>query len=478
MSNKKIKILLTAAECTPFAKVGGLADVIGSLPKEIYKRRYKIDVILPLYGNIDTKFFAIHNNHKYFFINFSNQKEKIEIFTSYLPKSKVRILFLKNNKFLSTNEVYINTSGTENQKRFTFFSLAVKEFIKQLKNKNIILHCHDWHTGLLPYLIKNDRETRSIKTIFTIHNIANQGIWDTRDAQKFGLDFANRFEEKINFMEIGITFADHVTTVSQTYAKEIMTKKFGYNLAPLLRRQRQKVSGVLNGIDTDEFNPQTDRLIYKNFNATYLNNKTFNKLKLQQDFGWKKNTKTPLLGVISRLFEQKGLDWLAQIMPKIAQHNIQLVVLGTGDRQLEKTFKQLEKIYPNKLRAIIDFQPILAQKIYAASDIFLVPSRFEPCGLTQMIAMRYGTVPIVRSTGGLKDTVKQYQKNKNKITGTGFVFKQEKPQALYLAIVKALKVYNNKNNWGSLQKNCMRQDFSWKKSAQEYIALYKQLIKE
>ncbi len=468
---------MVAAELNPLAKVGGLADVVGALPKALIKiKSLKVSVCLPLYEQL-TNFKKPTNFVGEFKLdNFGY----IKIYKTFLPGTRVN-LYLFYHPSLSRGPIYLHGHGHSsdtNQGRFALFNLAVKEFIKKYQPTTAVLHCHDWHAGLLPLLIKKDPALSHIKTLFTIHNIANQGVWRKSSAQKIGLPIEKINSQHINFMKLAVIYSDHVNTVSETYAKEILTKKFGYNLASLLQIERQKISGILNGIDTDEFNPATDKLIKKNYTIKSINNKNVNKSALQKELGFTTNQDKMLVGVVSRLFEQKGLDWLISVIPKLAKHQIQVVVLGTGDKNIENKLISQAKKYPATLKSIIDFDPALAQKIYAGSDVFLVPSRFEPCGLTQLIAMRYGAIPIVRSTGGLKDTVDQYKKLKNKIYGTGFMFKQENSLALYKTIVKALKVYNNKNDWRELQINCLQKDFSWKQSARKYALLYEQLIKK
>lgn len=469
---------MTAAELNPLAKVGGLADVVGALPKELSKiKALSIALCLPLYEHLT----YLKKPKNFVGSLLLPKKQRVDVYQTLLPKSKIKIYLFYNQKQLSRGTVYLHPhqhSSDINQVRFAFFNLAVIEFIKKIKPNTNLLHCHDWHTGLIPYLIKTDKNLANIKVLYTIHNIANQGVWNIKSAQKNGLAIKTNKNQKLNFMETAIIYADHVNTVSTSYAKEIMTKKYGYNLSPLLKQVKHKVSGILNGIDTEEFNPATDQKIIKNFNYQTIDHKVINKLKLQKELDLEVNPNLPLFGVVSRLYEQKGLDWLTKIIPQFTNQPGQIVILGTGDKKLEKLLAGYNKKYNKSFRAIIGFDPILAQKIYAACDLFLVPSRFEPCGLTQLIAMRYGAVPVVRATGGLKDTVRQYKNIKNRVTGTGFLFTKESSQALYQTILKSIKVYGTPSVWKKLQKNCMQQDFSWKQSALKYANLYKQLIKK
>jgi starch synthase len=475
MVKRNINILFVSAECTPFAKIGGLADVIGSLPKalEIHKN-INIEICLPLYKHL----VYLKKNTHYFGQIMTSKHEGVSIYKTKLPNSNVIVYLFYNKKWLSNGEIYLNPhthSSDSNQGRFAFFNLAVLEFIKKYKSKTNIVHCHDWHTGFLPFLIRQNSKIKHIKSVFTIHNIANQGNWVKSNAKKIKLPYPKSDGLYINFIETGIKYADYITTVSPSYAKEILTKQYGYNLAPLLKLRKTKLVGILNGIDIQEFNPATDKNIFFNFTKEKIISKNKNKKHLQTTFNLPKKSKHFLIGVVTRLFEQKGMDWLAEIIPNLSKMNVQIILLGTGDKLLEKKFKLLEKNYPKTLRAHIDFNIKLAQQIYASCDAFLVPSRFEPCGLTQMIAMRYGTVPIVRETGGLKDSVIPYKKDKKTIYGTGFIFTNENSAALLQGIESALKIYHNKNIWKQLQKNCMQQNFSWETSAKKYIILYKKL---
>lgn len=477
MVKKNINILFISAECAPFAKIGGLADVVGALPKALAKHQnINLNICLPLYKHLT------HLKKKENFIGLLrvDQNQSVKIYKIPLPLSNIGVYLFFNKKYLSNRNIYLNPhththSSNSNQDRFGFFNLAIIEFIKKIKPATNIVHCHDWHAGLIPYFIKQEKKLKHIRSIFTIHNIANQGIWLKTNAQKLNINFPKDKNKYINFIETGIRYTDFITTVSPTYAKEILTKKYGYNLTPLLNKRKNKLVGILNGIDNDEFNPVTDKKIFYNYNIKKISTKKLNKTKLQKLSDLPVEPKKLVLGAVTRLYEQKGMDWLAEIMPHLQNLKIQIILLGTGDKLLEKKFKLLEKKYPKTLRAYIDFNIKLAQQIYAGSDAFLVPSRFEPCGLTQMIAMRYGTIPIVRATGGLKDSVTPYKKDKKTIRGTGFLFIDENSTALLRGIERATKIYHNNNIWKQLQKNCMQQNFSWETSAKKYISLYKKL---
>lgn len=469
---------MVAAECSPLAKVGGLADVVGSLPKQLVQLRQQVQIIMPYYKTIDAAKYKINKTDKTFFITFVKRREKIEIYQTNLPKSRIKVWLLKNQRFLSNGEIYLKTGPFLNQQRFTFFCLAVAKAWQRLDAKADLIHAHDWHTGWLIKLLR--KEQPKLPVLYTIHNLSVQGEWPKKIASKYvNLENSSKKELKSNHfnpMRLAILYASAINTVSPSYAQEILTAKFSQGLKTELNLRKKDLYGIINGLDINHFNPQTDKVIYKRFSLKNLNDKNINKQQLQKELKFPVAKNIPLIGVVSRLYEQKGLDWLANIVPQLVNQNTQIVILGTGDKNLENRLNSLGKKHSKHLKTLIKFDTVLAQKIYAASDLFLIPSRFEPCGLTQMIAMRYGSVPIVRQTGGLKDTVPAYQKIKNKITGVGFVFKKENPQELYKTIVKALKVYNNKRDWAQLQKNCMRQDFSWQKSAKEYIKLYKKIL--
>ncbi len=478
---RKINVLMAAAECSPFAKVGGLADVVGSLPKALQNKGCVVKIIMPFYKTIDSKKYNTKLYKKYS-IKFNGKNEIIEIHKTFLPGSKVGVFLLKNNSYISNGNIYQKGFNDLNQKRFSFFSLAISQVLPLLGFKADIFHLHDWHTGLLVKLLASNKEYQNQKIVYTIHNLSVQGRWDIKRAKKIFRDYFDIFTKQdlknstLNFMRLGIIYSDIINTVSPTYAKEILTNKYSEGLKTELTKRKKDLFGILNGLDYSFFNPNTDKLIYKNFNIKNISGKAINKQKLLRLLKLATSKDKPLIGVISRIYDQKGLDWVASIIPKLVKKNAQIVILGTGDKNLEKKFINYAKQYPNNVSALIKFDIESAQKIYAASDIFLIPSRFEPCGLTQMMSMCYGSVPIVRATGGLKDTVIPYKKTNHKITGNGFVFTKENSQALFITIVKALKVYDNKNDWKKLRYNCFKQDFSWNQSAKEYIKLYKKIL--
>ena len=457
---------MAAAEAAPFAKVGGLGDVVGSLPLVLEKLGVDVRVILPLYGAIDKEKFKLKKILENVEIISAGKPEKINLWQAKFPGSKVIIYFLES-KYFQAKEIYKPEENNDSSQSFLFFSLAALKILPLIKYQPDIIHCHDFHTALIPSLLKV--QGLSSKTVYTIHNLYYQGSNDPLILKIANLDPDSLASLKrdaqdgdINFMAQGIINADIVTTVSKTYAKEINTVEYGVGLEKVI--SARKACGIVNGLDTKLFNPATDKLIAKKYSVKSLKSKQENKAALQKTLGFEINKDIPLIGMVTRLTEQKGIDLIDE---KFLELPCQLVILGTGEKVYEEQLSSLEKKYPDKIKAKIFFDLRLAQQIYAGSDMFLMPSRFEPCGLGQMIAMRYGAVPIVRATGGLADTVN------NKV---GFKFKEFSTDALIKITKTAIKAFEDKKKWRELQRNCMQQDFSWDKSAKEYLRLYKKLL--
>jgi starch synthase len=443
--NKNLKILLVASECAPLVKVGGLGDVVGSLPEPLRKIGADARVCLPKYGFIDPEKLGLKKISEKEVMG-----EKIVIW------HKEGIYFLENEKYFGTNDVYFSKTAFADSigeiQRFSFFSKAVFEIFnasasrrKEVWDPNII-HCNDWHSAAIPALLKLKKSP--IKSILTIHNLANKGG---------------------NILQQGIFNADLITTVSKKYSKEILTKEFGCGLEKHLLKRKKDIVGILNAIDVDFFNPETDKNIKNNYSSQSLDKKIVNKTYLQEKLGLKKDIQAVLFGIVSRLTSQKGIDLIIGAIPKLINLNCQFVILGVGEDECEKRLISLAEKYPLNVSANIKFDAVLAQQIYAGSDVFLMPSRFEPCGLGQMIAQRYGTLPLVRETGGLADTVKD-----NK---TGFVFKKYSELAFLNKTLQAIKAFKNNKKWHNMQKSAMSKDFSWDKSAKEYLAAYKKVLR-
>lgn len=476
-TKKKLKVLFVASECTPVAKVGGLGDVVGSLPKALKKIGIDVRIAIPKYKVItggESKFKLIAKKIKV-------KRSRVNVLQGSLPESNIILYLLAKERYFAEDGIYLEKSAFVGSfkeiQRFLFFSKAVLEVFQNHSWKPDVIHCHDWHTAIIPLLLQSTIYSLQSKTLLTIHNLANQGKWRAADVLHFlglkgyeveSLKHKDK-RKRLNILAQGILNADLLNTVSKTYSREILTKKYGEGLEKVLQKRKRNLYGILNGIDQQRFNPQTDPNLKQNFSLSSLNKKKANKTYLQKISQLSQSETTPLFGSVGRLVEQKGIDLIAEIIPKLVKSNSQLVILGTGREKHEKEFSQLVKKYPQHISVHIKFDAALAQRIYAGSDFFLIPSKFEPCGLIQMIAMRYGTVPIGRKTGGLADTIE----NKK----TGFLFKKYKPQSFWQAIKRALRVYQNKEKMNSMIKSGMKKNFSWKKSAQEYLKLYKILVK-
>ena len=474
---------MATAELAPLVKVGGLGDVTGSLPKALSKLGVSIKMIMPFYGVINNKKYKGTLVKKNISLEISGRKNKFDLYKTKLPQSNIDIFLIKHSLF--SGAVYVGKNKAKDKNdifRFTFFSKAVVEVIRELKWSIDIIHAHDWHTAMLPTFIDeyslSYKNFFNIKSLYTIHNLANQGIAGLDILDYAGLhkdltpalmeDYYDKDGDKINSMKLGILSADFINTVSPNYAKEILTKEYGAGLELYLNRRKQHLFGIVNGLDLKLFDPTKDENIKKKYSVkNWQPAKIINKQDLQKLLKLPIEN-VPVFGLVSRLVGQKGLDiLLPALSEKLKKDNFQFIVLGTGQAEFEDAFKVLVKKYPTKVSANINFSLPLAQKIYAGSDFFLMPSLFEPCGLGQMIAMRYGTIPIVRQTGGLKDTVIH-----NK---TGIVFKKYTKLEMISAIEQSLRLYKNKPKFAKMLKTDMKQDFSWDKSAKEYLKLYNKL---
>jgi starch synthase len=466
MRPDKLKILMAAAEISPFAKVGGLADVLFGLPKALSRLNCEVRLFMPKYPFISVKEYGLKKIKTDLKLKFLNKIVLVNLWQGSLPGSRVKVYFLESRDYFSGPEVYGNPKD-----KFIFFSEAIVQVLSKISFKPQVIHCHDQHTALIPLILK--QRSIKIKTLLTIHNLSYQGqfdsalsstlAWRVEKTPSLRVDMS---DGDINPLVEGIINADLVNTVSPSYAREILTKEYGSGLEKILRANKKKLSGIINGIDTEIFNPQNDKLIFKNFSLVDYHLKKENKAALQKKLSLPVLDSEPLIALISRLVSQKGLDLINdQLIKKV---EAQFVFLGEGDKKYENYLQGLEKKYPEKVKTLISFDLSLAQKLYAASDIFLMPSLFEPCGLGQMIAMRYGTVPLVRKTGGLTDTVT------NKL---GFSFLNYNFESLLQTIQKAVIMYSDKTKWQPLVRACLRADFSWREPAKEYLKLYQRLSK-
>lgn len=490
MTKNKLKVLMVAAEVSPLAKVGGLADVVGSLPPAIQGLNCDVRLIVPLYGSIDKEKYGLKKIYSNLEVPSGRMLIKTDIWESKLPGTKVKMYFIDAPEYFQYDEVYVEGDNSE---RFLFFSLASLYALPLIDFAPDVVHCHDSHTALIPDIIKTSNldYIRDLKTVYTIHNFRYQGktrvnVLSTGNLHTDSLKSLKIDSEDgdINFMVQGVMNADIINTVSPSYAKEITTEAFGANLEKIIRKRKPDLYGIVNGIDMEAFNPKKDKYIDHNFSSSDLSGKVKNKLALQKSLGLEENKDIPILGVVTRLVWQKGLELITKDFAKL---DCQFVILGTGHKEYEQQFEKLAKKYPEKFSANIKFNIELAQKIYASSDMFLMPSRFEPCGLGQLIAMRYGSVPVVRKTGGLADTVsnldikklKDTWKFKNTSEALGFSFEKVDSTEFYHILEDAIEVYKNHPSvWKQMMKNGMEADFSWDKSAEEYLKIYKKAIKK
>ncbi len=476
-----MRIAMVSYEVYPFAKVGGLADVVGALPKYLERQNINVDIYMPYHKkvkqNAEKHGWVIEKITEKVAVPMLKTEEKFDIYKTMLPGTKgVNVFLINNEYYFNADEVY---AGPNLAEQAIFFSYSVIESIRKLNFEYDIVHVNDWQTALIPVYLKtvfrDDYLLSKIATVLTIHNLGYQGIFEPEYLRFAGLpDYLYNidgieFYGKINFLKGGIIFSDIINTVSPTYAKEIQQKEYGEKLEGVLRARSSDLYGILNGIDYEEFNPLTDNKIYVNYDLNTIEKKKENKKLLQRELGLPERD-VPMIGMINRLVDQKGLDIMAEIMDYVSLFDIQFVLLGTGEEKYENMFKKLGEKYPEKYSINLKFDIILAQKIYAGCDMFLMPSRYEPCGLGQMYSLRYGTIPIVRYTGGLADTVKEY--NSETKEGNGFGFEGFDSAHLLKSIARAIYFYNSNEDWNTLIKNAMTMDLSWDKSAKEYVKLY------
>ena len=475
-----MKLLYAASESAPFMKTGGLADVAGSLPLALKKEGHDVRVVMPLYSKIDEKYKKNMTHIGHFFVDLNWRHQYAGVFSHDLDG--VTYYFIDNEYYFDRASAYGEVDDGE---RFIFFSKAVVQLMKFLDFKADIVHANDWHTGLVPLYIKDfsrgDSFYHNMKSVYTIHNMKYQGVFPASIlgevaslSYEYYHEFGLKYYDNINMMKGGIVYCDLLTTVSKTYSEEIKSSYFGENLEGVIQANSYKLHGVVNGIDYEKFNPETDPNIDFNYSIDDLGIKVKNKMALQERFNLPVNPDIPMIGMVTRMVAMKGLDLIVRIFDELIQENVQFVLLGTGDKEYESAFKHFEYTYPDKVASRIYFNEAESHKIYAGVDLFLMPSLAEPCGISQLISLRYGTVPLTRETGGLKDTILPY----NQFTGegNGFSFRNQNAHELLYKLKDAINIYHDKNIWEALMKSGMQSKNDWEASSKEYIRLYNQII--
>lgn len=472
-----MKILFVTSESAPFAKSGGLGDVAGSLPKALINKNIDIRVILPLYADIDEKYRSMMTKIADYDVDLNWRKQKCEVYK--LDNDNVVYYFIQNSYYFDREGLYGYYDDAE---RFLYFSKAVLAVIPILDFWPDILHCNDWQTALIPFLLnKRYREYyNQLKTVLTIHNIKYQGIYgvdtllDILDLNPDDITADIEYKGDINIMKAGIYNADWITTVSPSYAKELEYDYYGEGLQGVIKENNYKITGILNGIDYNISNPNIDKNIYVNYTRS-LKKKSENKIRLTKDLGMDYDENKPLVAIISRLVELKGIDLITYVIYEIMNLGVNLVVLGTGDKKYEEVFMHINNSFPHNSSVNIKFDNTMASKIYAASDVLLMPSRVEPCGLAQIIALKYGTIPLVRKTGGLNDTITKF--NKISGEGNGFTFNEYNAHEMLNELTRAVYIYkNDKKSWKKLLANAFNSKYDWNLSADKYIEVYKKIL--
>jgi len=494
-SAKKLKILFITSEVVPFVKTGGLADVSSALPQKLQEMGHQVRIVVPKYGAIDERKYKIHEvvRLKDLTTNIGDKEVVFSLRSSFLigQKARVQIYFLDNQEYFGNRPSLYTDPLTgkdyaDNDERFILLSRSVFELVNKLGWVPDIIHCNDWQCGLIPAYLKkefsDDPLFSSVKTLFTIHNLTYQGEFGKATFKKLGLPEELNSEKgilkdgKVNFMKAGLQYADSINTVSETYAKEICRdNEYGAGLYDILCKRKKDIHGIINGIDDLIWNPEKDKQIAKKYSFKTVDDKKLNKKALAEKFNFEYKEETPVIGLISRLYDSKGFDLIQKVFDDLMTMDIQVVLLGTGDKKYHKFLGTSKVNKSKKFSHYLGFDDELAHLIEAGSDMFLMPSKYEPCGLNQMYSLMYGAVPIVRETGGLADTVKRFDEKSGH--GNGFVFKKYDANEMLKEIKKAVKLYQtDKKTWNKIIKNGMKSNFSWINSSKNYVELYKKVI--
>jgi len=491
---KKLKILFVSPEVFPFAKTGGLADVSSSLPKALKELGHEVRIMMPKYKVVNERRFVLRDviRLKDIPVTIGDSVKKVNVKSAFTPDpGKIQTYFIDYKPFFSREGLYIDGKTfkeyPDNDERFILLAKSVLETLKLLFWQPDIIHCNDWQTGLVPLflktLFKDDEFFKKTAVLYTIHNVAYQGNFPKSSFKKtnidsalFDIDRSFEFYGKFSFLKTGIYYADYINTVSKTYAHEVQeSEEYGYGFEGIFKDRKDFFTGILNGVNYNEWNPEDDQLIPSNYSISRIKKKLENKKALAARCNFQFNEKVPVIGIISRLADQKGFDLIDKIKKSLFELDIQCVLLGTGEKKYHKLFTGLAKKYSEKFSANLIFDNELAHLIEAGSDMFLMPSKYEPCGLNQLFSLKYGTVPIVRKTGGLADTIVEFDPETGK--GNGFVFEQYNPETLLKTIRRAIQFYKQPKVWMKIMKNGMRQDFSWRSSAKKYYKLYELILK-
>jgi starch synthase len=481
-----MKVLIASPEVVPYVKTGGLADVAGTLANALMKTGTEAFVILPLYRKIreHLKVMGITPMSEEISVPLGTASETGRLWRGETPGG-ANVFFIQNDRFFDRDYIYGTPEGdySDNASRFIFYSRGVLEAVKALDLGVDIIHCNDWQTGLIPVYIKTlyRDEFPDTATLLTVHNLGYQGIFWHLDMPLTGLGWemfnmnALEFNGKINLLKGGLLFADSITTVSRTYSTEIQTPGFGFGLEDVLKERREALHGIMNGIDYSEWSPWKDKLIPSRYNRKNISGKVICKKYLQRECGLPEDD-SPLIGMVTRLSSQKGIDLVADSMEEVMRSGARVVILGRGEKYYHDTLLNLQARYGGRLSVTLGYDNAYAHRIYAGSDIFLMPSRYEPCGLGQLIALRYGAIPVGRKTGGFADSVTEYDISSG--SGTGFLFKNYSSDAMKETIQRALRLYQNRDAWRNIVRNAMSRDFSWRQSVKEYLSLYKKILNE